>query len=854
MKSFGRFSLSRLLLSSIAISALPLAAQSVSVNLGSNETNGSIDNASALPAGALPVPGTNWTNAPGNNGSASDLLDSVGNNSTMDISWSSNNTWRSGSTGGTATSLNGNLLKGYIDDSPAAVDVTGIPYLLFDLYTYNASGQNGGAENTDYTAHPVQVNGTWYTFADGDTTIQDAQWTAKGWTNDDTLTEGSHYLKMENLASNSLSITSRNNSLGGRGSIAGLQVENTYLGTLNFWDINDLTPGAGGAAPSGIWDASTTHWSTSADGDTSTAAWTPGNGAVFSAGSDATDPYTITISGTQTADALWFEDGTTTLTGDGLTLNGQAIVRTDADATINSAIGGTNGLLKVGAGTLSLGTRATYTGNTILNDGTLRLTGGGGGNGTIRGSIDINNGASLELATGDATGYNTNGAQLNEFNLNGGNLHIAVTNNQTLGNGVINLDGGTITGVAGSNIDFFRGSSAINSLASNTTSSISGTTLSIRQAGGLNIDVQDGDAANDLEISSLIQSKSGGEPLIKTGDGTLRLFGTGKTYNGDTNINGGRLLVNSTLRNTTGVNIAGGAIGEFGATNIFVANHGTPLADTRSINVDGGTFLMNGSFDARFGNVNLANEATWTSNRGLGGYDALMGETSAGAAVVNVTGTGTSLMNGSGGIHLNHVVSFNVADTTSSAASDLVVSMILANGGSFGGNGGVNKTGSGKMEISGSAIYAGATNITEGELSVTGALGVTDVTVSSNAILSGSGTIGGTVNFASAGKLDVTSGTLTVTGNVSFDDFGFDDVIGFDPYTAANGTYTLIEGSSIDFTNVENFGEGNALDLGSGRSAWFTDGSLAAVVIPEPSASLLALLSCSLLLRRKRSH
>lgn len=828
-------------------------AESVSLNLGASETNGSIDNSSSLTAGVLPVAGTYWTNASGATGSVGSLIDSTGNATPIGVTWASNNTWRSGSTGATATFLNGNLLKGYIDDSPAVVTVTDIPYILYDLYSINASGQNGGAENTNYNAHPVQVNGTWYTFMDGDTTAADANWVAKGWTNDDSLSEGSHYLKIEGLTADTLSITSRNNSLGARGSIAGVQIENTYSGTLNYWDTNGSAAGAGGVAPSGTWDSSATNWSASAEGDAATGAWTSGEGAVFSVGTDAIDPYTITVSGAQTASALWFQDGTTTIGGDGIILNGQAIVRTDGSATVNSVISGSDGLLKVGTGTLSLGGQSTFSGNTVVNDGTLRLSGGGGFSGTIRGSVDVNSGGILELATGDATGYRANGTQLTSINLNGDNLHVAVTNNQTLGNGVITMRGGSITGVAGSNLDFFQGSSAINSLASDTTSTISGTNLSIRQNGGLTINVEDGGAANDLDISSLIQSKTpAGQPLIKDGDGTLRLSGTGKTYNTATNVIGGTLLVNTTLRNTSEVNIGPNATGEFGATNIFVSGHGGVLADTRALNVNGGNLVMNGSFDARFGNVNLSNGATWTSNRGLGAWDALMGQTSAGAAILTVSGTGASTMNGSGGIHLNHVATFDVADTTGDFASDLLVSMTLANGGNIGGLGGINKIGAGKLEISGSSTYTGDTTVAVGELSVTGALGVTAITVESGAILSGNGTIGGSINFDTASKLDVTDGVLTVTGNVSFGGFGFDDVIGFDPYTSPNGTYVLIEGTDFNFTNVANFGESNALDLGSGRSAWFTEGSFAAVVVPEPGSTALLLLSSLVLLRRRR--
>ena len=73
------------ILIALGLSALPAAAQSVSVNFGSNEGNGSIDNASALTAGAIPVAGMHWTNAATANSSAADLIDSTGAATTTDV-------------------------------------------------------------------------------------------------------------------------------------------------------------------------------------------------------------------------------------------------------------------------------------------------------------------------------------------------------------------------------------------------------------------------------------------------------------------------------------------------------------------------------------------------------------------------------------------------------------------------------------------------------------------------------------------------------------------------------------------------------------------------------------------------
>lgn len=54
--------------------------------------------------------------------------------------------------------------------------------------------------------------------------------------------------------------------------------------------------------------------------------------------------------------------------------------------------------------------------------------------------------------------------------------------------------------------------------------------------------------------------------------------------------------------------------------------------------------------------------------------------------------------------------------------------------------------------------------------------------------------------------------------------------------------------------DIDNFGFANAFGVGSsGREAYFTNGSLAIVVIPEPSAALLGGLGLLALLRRRRA-
>lgn len=234
-------------------------------------------------------------------------------------------------------------------------------------------------------------------------------------------------------------------------------------------------------------------------------------------------------------------------------------------ATISAVVAGTEGMVKLGAGTLALSSQATYTGNTTVNGGILDLTGGGGSSGTIRGTVLVNTGATLRLSTGDGTGYAGGASAVTTINLVGGTLNINTTANQTLGSATINLTGGAITGLTGGNLDFFGGSSALNVLGSPTTSTISGVPLSPVRQGNTTFNVAAGTAPSgvDLDISSVLRNSPNGDAasaiLIKTGTGVMRLTAT-NTLVRPVQVNAGTLLLGpSGSLASTSVNVASGA-------------------------------------------------------------------------------------------------------------------------------------------------------------------------------------------------------------------------------------------------------------------------------------------------------
>ncbi len=269
---------------------------------------------------------------------------------------------------------------------------------------------------------------------------------------------------------------------------------------------------AGAANQARTWNGTTGTW----DGTGINANWLEGDNKFYNGDSAAfPEPAaaaTVTISGTITASA-WTISNTT-----------------NAYTFTGGAITGSAGLVKSGAGTAAIASKQSYTGGTIVNDGVLNLTGGGGIGGTIRGTATVNTGGTLRLSTGDATGYGTGIDRLDTLNIVGGTLNVNTVSNQTLGNGTINLTGGAITGIAGSNIDFYQGASTLNSLASATTSTISGITLAPLRQGNTTFTVDDGAAAVDLRIDSVLRTSPGGGDaagtvLTKAGAGVLQLTG-----------------------------------------------------------------------------------------------------------------------------------------------------------------------------------------------------------------------------------------------------------------------------------------------------------------------------------------
>ncbi len=611
-----------------------------------------------------------------------------------------------------------------------------------------------------------------------------------------------------------------------------------------YWNVTVTS----GAAP-GTWDQATTSaWSTSSSGG-GTNNWANrvangGSGTVanFSAGTNATGSYTVTVSGDIGNNnngylaGIVIDEGTVTFGGtgtlylraSGITNNTANLLTLSANASLvsnqtwntgsngitqnsTSVISGTGNLIKDGAGTLTLGGTAanTNSGTFTVNNGTVVLNKSASTNATGTGAITI--GDSTGLADTAILRIDTNNEQINNAS--------AITINS---DGQFNVNGRTETvgSVAGAG-NLALGSGALT-------------------AGGNN---------NTTTLDGVI---SGSGNFTKAGTGTLTLTGD-NTFTGVLTLNAGTIsaanITNGGIASDIGqgantadrIVFAGGALQYTGATTTsnraFTINAGS----TGTINVNSGTTLtMAGATGtATTGSLIKLGDGTLI----LSGTQTYTGTTTIGSATV-AGGTLTLASDNNLGTGNGAVTIFS--GTLSTLTYDETIGALNLGGGASGTSANVLLGDGSVLTLGGTVTYSATNNPNGATINKSGTTGelalganrtfnVGNSTAATNdlaisAIISGSGF---SLTKTGAGTLSL-SGANTYTGATNISTAGGASggtlALGADN-VLPNTTVNVYAGTLSTLTFDNTIG---ALNLGGGAS-----GTTAAVSLGDGSVLTL---------------
>ena len=384
--------------------------------------------------------------------------------------------------------------------------------------------------------------------------------------------------------------------------------------------------------------------------------------------------------------------------------------------------------------------------------------------------ITINNGATVTAANGiDINGNTTLGLALN-----GGSLHTpyitASDIEQSWGNATINFNGTTVYST--SNTSNFL-PIAGNGLGNNALISNGG---AIFNTNGYNI-----------TINKSLQNAPGNNGFLsKTGAGALTL-NAANAYSGGTTVNGGTLALaynagdqpTGTLAGGSTVTINSGGTLRFDIEDALGYSYG--IAGALNIAAGGTvTSLANQNFRVTLPNVYFTG-GTLSSGAGNGGDGAgnyLIG-------TINTNAASTTAVINAGTLSGNSY--FNVASGSAPTGVDLAVSSTLE--GFFGGYGGLEKEGAGKMVYTGNASGMGGGQVLVGQFQAGGTL---EFGAGANVNTTGRFNVGGGNSTASGVvTVDAGAGTLTFGG----DGGGSANYIGVD---SGSGTMN-VQGGTVNF-------------------------------------------------------
>ncbi|EAN4592113.1 autotransporter outer membrane beta-barrel domain-containing protein [Salmonella enterica] len=491
-------------------------------------------------------------------------------------------------------------------------------------------------------------------------------------------------------------------------------------------------------------------------------------------------------------------------------------------------------LIKQGAGTLILNAENTYTGGTTISGGTLVATNVdalGSGDVTDDATLELNTGGTFDNAISGSGQVVKSGDKM--LTLSGANSYsggtlisdgtLVASNVEALGTGDVtndavlelNTGGDFDNAISGSGQVVKSGDKTLTLSGSNTYTGgtlISGGTLVASNVEALG----SGDVTNDavLELNTggdFDNAISGSGQVVKSGDETLTLSGA-NSYTGGTTISGGTLVASNVEALGSGdvtdnavleLNTGGDFDNAISGSGQVVKSGDETLTLSGTNTYTGGTTISGGTLVATsveaLGTGDVTDDATLELNTGGTFDNAISGSgqvVKSGDDVLTLSGAnsysgGTLISDGT--LVASNVEALGTGDVTDNATLE------LNTGGTFdnviSGSGQVVKSGDDTLTLSGSNTYTGGTLISDGTLVATSvdALGTGDVT--DNAVLELNTGGDFTNNISGSGQV-VKSGDETLT------------LSGANSYTGG----TTISGGTLVASNVEALGSGDVTD------------------------------------------
>ncbi|EBL5543850.1 autotransporter outer membrane beta-barrel domain-containing protein [Salmonella enterica subsp. enterica serovar Schwarzengrund] len=491
-------------------------------------------------------------------------------------------------------------------------------------------------------------------------------------------------------------------------------------------------------------------------------------------------------------------------------------------------------LIKQGAGTLILNAENTYTGGTTISGGTLVATNVdalGSGDVTDDATLELNTGGTFDNAISGSGQVVKSGDDV--LTLSGANSYsggtlisdgtLVASNVEALGTGDVtdnavlelNTGGDFDNAISGSGQVVKSGDETLT--LSGTNSYTGGTLISGGTLVAINVEAL---GSGDVTDNATLELNTGGDfanniggtgSVVKSGDETLTLSGA-NSYTGGTTISGGTLVASNVEALGSG-DVTDNAVLELNTGGDFtnsisgsgqVEKSGDDVLTLSGANsYSGGTLISDGTLVATnveaLGSGDVTNNAVLELNTG-GTFDSAI----SGSGQVVKSGDETLTLSGSntytGGTTINDgtLIATSVDALGSGDVTDNAV-LELNTGGDFdnaiSGSGQVVKSGDETLTLSGTNSYTDGTLISGGTLVATNleALGTGDVTNNATLELNTGGDF--TNNISGSGQV-VKSGDETLT------------LSGANSYTGG----TTISGGTLVASNVEALGSGDVTD------------------------------------------